>query len=117
MVEIVPYVRFGSVIFGEKSYELDVNMDLPAGFLVRCDAVGAVDAVVTNSTEGLVLDGYGPLGLSFAEASRAFGGAGSIVRPRGLRLQGWIDVRGQVRPGGAGETTSSPSARGGASGF
>ena len=84
MVEIVPYVRFGSVIFGEKSYELDVNMDLPAGFLVRCDAVGAVAAVVTNSTEGLVLDGYGPLGLSFAEASRAFGGAGSIVRPRGL---------------------------------
>lgn len=84
VVEIVPYVRFGSVIFGEKSYELDVNMDLPAGFLVRCDAVGAVDAVVTNSTEGLVLDGYGPLGLSFAEASRAFGGAGSIVRPRGL---------------------------------
>lgn len=84
MVEIVPYVRFGSVIFGEKSNELDASVDLPAGFLVRCDAAGAVDAVVTNSTEGLVLDGYGHLGLSFAEASRAFGGAGSIARPRGL---------------------------------
>ena len=84
MVEIVPYVRFGPIVFGEESYELDANADLPEGFLVRCDAAGAVDAVVTNGTEGLVLDGFGPLGLSFAEASWAFGGAGSIVRPRGL---------------------------------
>ena len=62
MVEIVPYVRFGPIVFGEESYELDANADLLEGFLVRRDAAGAVDAVVTNSTEGLVLDGYGPLG-------------------------------------------------------
>lgn len=84
MIRIVAYTSFGPIVFGEELCELDANADLPEGFLVRCDVAGAVDAVVTNSTEGLVLDGFGPLGLSFVEASRAFGGAGSIVRPRGL---------------------------------
>ena len=33
VVEIVPYVRFGSIIFGETSYELDASEALPAGIL------------------------------------------------------------------------------------
>lgn len=33
-IEIVPCVRLGSIVFGEKSYEMDANAKLPEGPLV-----------------------------------------------------------------------------------
>lgn len=35
MIEIVPYARFGSVVFGEKSYEVDANADPAEGLATR----------------------------------------------------------------------------------
>lgn len=34
VVEVVPCVRLGSIVFGEKSYEMDANAELPEGPLV-----------------------------------------------------------------------------------
>ena len=33
-VEIVPSVRLGSIVFGEKSYEMDANAELSEGPIV-----------------------------------------------------------------------------------
>lgn len=33
-VEIVPCVRLGSIVFGEKSYEMDANVELSEGPIV-----------------------------------------------------------------------------------
>lgn len=98
--ELVPYVSVGPIKFGSSAREVRKAMGALPDYVYGerpLERYGNTSVYYdwdpphvvairngTTGTEGFLLRGFGPLGMSFAEACQAFGGAGAIVRPRGI---------------------------------